>query len=273
MEIAFAAIAAALLDLWFGEPRQAHPLSYFGRLTERVATLLDRPGRRYLRGSGALLLLVVPFAALVGWLATLPSIGPLLATLILFLGLGTTGLLLHGRQLEAELSAGQLEAARARLALLVDDPPPELTCAALSRAAVRALLRQAGEGVFAVLFWFLVAGPGGVVALRLSQQLADHYGTRGIFGLPARHLLRLLQYLPERLAALTYLILGDSVSGWRRWRRHANGVSDLAATVGVAALGVEQVALPLDVGRAVGVVRYGLWGWLALILLVALAGK
>jgi len=106
----------------------------------------------------------------------------------------------------------------------------------------------------------------------------------------------LLNYLPARLTALTYALLGDAARAWRCWRRQApqwdspNAGPVMAA--GAGALGVRLGgSAPYDgaweprpelgegcdpsadsVRRAVRLVRHGVLWWLSLAWILALAG-
>jgi len=101
------------------------------------------------------------------------------------------------------LAAGDLEARE------VERLPAE----ALAPAAVTALGRRLGDGLVAPVFWYVLAGPGGLALQQASLLLARLYGgaalhdparepPAGPFALGALRLARLLQWLPARLAAL-----------------------------------------------------------------------
>ena len=89
--------------------------------------------------------------------------------------------------------------------------------------------------VFATLFWFTVLpGPAGAVLYRAAVLLADEWHAdaggadttpiaqaRAVFGGPARALLWLLDWIPARLTALSFAIVGDFEDAAYCWRTQA----------------------------------------------------
>jgi membrane protein required for beta-lactamase induction len=162
-------------------------------------------------------------------------------------------------------------------------------------AVEEAIFVQANNRIFGVIFWFLVLGPGGAWAFRVS----DLMRRRGAFeaarggdgsaaaGRRAPALLHgLLAWIPARLAAASYALAGsfeDAVGSWRvAVDSAAAGLldrsEDLLARVGRASLQpsiAAAEAATLDVATARGawrIVARAAWIWLALVALLVLAG-
>ena len=72
-------------------------------------------------------------------------------------------------------------------------------------------LVQANNELFAVLFWYLVLGPVGILAYRLIS-LAQ---TLPSVGPQATHLLSWLDWIPVRMTALLYLLVGNFQAGYQ----------------------------------------------------------
>ncbi|WJW75156.1 adenosylcobinamide-phosphate synthase CbiB [Thiohalobacter sp. IOR34] len=292
MSTALAIAAALLLDRLFGEPRRWHPLVGFGRLAGALERRWNRPPPGgVLPGLAALLLLVLPPVALAAVLQAGAAAWPV-GVLLLYLAIGQRSLEEHARTVAAALDAGDLAAARLAVGRLVSRDTAQLDADGVAGATVESVLENGNDALFGALFWFLVAGAPGVVLYRLVNTLDAMWGYRTPrflrFGRAAARLDDLLNWLPARLTALGYALLGDGRRAWRCWRAQApawkspNAGPVMAA--GAGALGVRlggparyhgdwQPRPPLgaghaphaaDIGRALGLVRQGAWLWLGL---------
>jgi adenosylcobinamide-phosphate synthase len=96
----------------------------------------------------------------------------------------------------------------------------------VSLAAVETVLKSGCRVSFGVLFWLLIAGGPGVVAYRLLATLNTLWGHATpryrYFGWPTAHLNALLEWIPARLTALSYALLGDHETAWCCWRNQAS---------------------------------------------------
>jgi adenosylcobinamide-phosphate synthase len=190
----------------------------------------------------------------------------------------------------------------------------ELSSQDVTKLAIERGLVDAYRQVFAVLFWFtMLPGPAGAVLYRAAVLLAQEWRgselgeddtpiarSRDAFGAPARKLLWLLDWVPVRLTALSFAIVGDFEDAawcWRTqphgWMRQdggaemgvviAAGAGALGIQVGgpsAATLGEPSLRAELGVGEppepevlpsAIGLVWRALILWLLVILLVTLA--
>ncbi|WP_442112791.1 adenosylcobinamide-phosphate synthase CbiB [Pseudomonas sp. NUPR-001] len=248
MSVALLTVAGVALDALLGEPRRRHPLVAFGRLAGRLEQRFNAGGCGWRsHGVTAWFLAVIPLTLLATLLSWLPYIGWLVEILALYCALGLRSLGEHVTPVAAALRAGDLEQARQRVGYLVSRETRELDETAVARAATESVLENGSDAVFAALFWFVVAGAPGVVLYRLSNTLDAMWGYRNErferFGWAAARIDDVLNYIPARLVALTYALLGKTRLALSCWRRQAplwdspNAGPVMAA--GAGALGVE----------------------------------
>ncbi len=127
---------------------------------------------------------------------------------------------------------------------------PELDVSHLSETEVISLALEraiigAHHHVFGVLFWFMMPmGPAGVVLYRLADTASQRWSEKGDFNLSeaARHFFYVLDWIPARITAMGFAIVGNfegAVYGWRyltgKW---ADSLSAVILAAGSGALGV-----------------------------------
>lgn len=302
MTTALAAIAAVLLDAWLGEPRRAHPLVGFGRMAAAIETRLNGDRRR--SGVLAWALAVLPLTGATALLAVAAQrVSPLLSAAVsaavLYLAIGHRSLHEHARPVADALEAGRLDEARAAVGRMVSRDTAALDPSQVAGAATESVLENGNDAVFGALFWFVVLGAPGAVLYRLANTLDAMWGYRTPrferFGWAAARLDDALNWLPARLTALTYAVLGQTRRAWRCWRVQApqwdspNAGPVMAAGAGAIgtrlggaapyhgvweerpALGEGAAANAASVRRALALVRRGVALWLVIGVLVAAA--
>ncbi|GMG86812.1 regulatory signaling modulator protein AmpE [Biformimicrobium ophioploci] len=79
----------------------------------------------------------------------------------------------------------------------------------------RATAYRAFERLFAVLFWFLVAGIGGALVYRLSAIYRNSHREDGL----AQRWLWLLEWLPVRVMGFSFAVVGNFAGCYEAWRR------------------------------------------------------
>lgn len=89
------------------------------------------------------------------------------------------------------------------------------------RAVLTAILLQANDRIFAVIFWFVLLGPLGAVAYRimvLLDRLAKNSGSP-FFSLTktTKELRGIFDWIPARLTALCYAVVGNFSSTFGYW--------------------------------------------------------
>ncbi|MEX6502597.1 adenosylcobinamide-phosphate synthase CbiB [Pseudomonas zhanjiangensis] len=296
MSLVLGALAGVALDLRFGEPRGWHPLVAFGRLATRLEQRFN-PGGRGWRSHGvtAWCLAVLPLTLVAALLAQLPGLGWALEVIALYAALGLRSLGEHALPVAQALRLGDLALARERVGYMVSRNTAALDATGVARAGTESVLENGSDAVFAALFWFLVAGAPGVVLYRLSNTLDAMWGYRNPrferFGWAAARIDDGLNYIPSRLVALSYALLGRTALALRCWQRQAPqwdspnagpvmaaGAGALGVSLGGAAIyhGREEQRPQLgegaeprarDIERALNLVNGGVLLWLALLLL------
>ena len=204
------------------------------------------------------------------------------------------------------LRAGDAIAAHQRLAAWRGADASAATAEEIPKLAIEKGIEDSYRHVFGTLFWFLaLPGPGGAVLYRLTVLLAAQWQgvaltplghQLAVFGRPVQRLLYWLDWIPVRLTAVTFAIVGDfedSIYCWRvqakQWPSIHEGI--LLAS-GAGALGVQIGGVMTDptgepefrpelgmgdpadadiLPSATGLVWRALLVWLAVLLLLTLA--
>ena len=168
--------------------------------------------------------------------------------LIVYLTLGFRHYSHYFTSIQLALSAGNDAAARTLLAEWARIDTVGMETSEIARIAVEKSLVTTHRNVFGVFFWFLMpVGPAGAVLYRVSEYLArawnepDHMRNEA-FGQFAAKAFYWIDWLPVRLTAVAFAVVGnfeDAIYAWRnfahRWTDEARGII-LAA--GGGAMGV-----------------------------------
>ena len=303
LNTALVMVCAVLLDRLLGEPQRFHPLAGFGWLARRVENIFyigtdTAPITRYLQGMAAVSTLLIPLLALTVMLQQLPIFGTIFSIVLLYFAIAPRSLGEHAGRVSAACANNDLPAARTAVSMMVSRDTTRLDEEGVARATVESVLENGNDAIFAALFWFAVAGAPGVLLYRLSNTLDAMWGYRNqrynYFGWAAARLDDVMNYLPARLTALSYALLGHTRSALRCWRLQAPtwdspnagpvmaaGAGALQVQLGGTAvyhghiekrpqLGCGKTAAAADIMRAVQLVRRTLYVWLIAITFGAL---
>jgi len=296
-------LCAVLLDHLLGEPRRFHPLVGFGWLARRVEEIFyvginAIPFTRYMQGLAAVCVLLIPLVALAALLQHAAVYGALFSIMMLYIAIAPRSLREHAERVAQAFSINDLPAARQAVGMMVSRDTSQLDESGVARATVESVLENGNDAIFAALFWFAVAGAPGVVLYRLSNTLDAMWGYRNErynhFGWAAARLDDVLNFIPARLTALSYALIGHTRSALQCWRQQAAawespnagpvmaaGAGALCVQVGGAAiyhgqveqrpaLGCGMATEAADILRAVRLVRHTLYLWLGVIVSIAL---
>ncbi len=299
------AIAAVVLDFIFGEPRRYHPLVGFGFLASKLEASLNAPMKQKLAtqrvvGALALVFLLAPFTLLAYWLCKSPTASNTVCSLVantvlLYFAIGHKSLHQHARAVSSALNHDDEDLAKIAASYMVSrdssaiEPIP---------ATVESVLENGNDGVFGALFWFFIAGGAGALLFRLANTMDAMWGYKTprfyYFGWAAARFDDALNYIPARLTAITYALLGNTKLALVCWKTQAPtwdspnagpvmsaGAGALNLKLGGAAryfgewherpvLGAGNPPVLNDIERALALIRHGVIMWLVIFLIITL---
>jgi adenosylcobinamide-phosphate synthase len=298
-QVAVLLTAGVLLDLLLGEARRFHPLVGFGNLANALERRFNCGRWRLGRGGCAWLLAVVPLVAVSA--GACAAFGLAAHALLLYFCIGLRSLREHNLPIADALQAGKLADARRLTARIVSRDTAHASEADLAKASAESLLENGNDAVFGTLFWFAVAGGPGALLFRLANTLDAMWGYRTArwreYGCAAARIDDVLNFIPARLTAISYVLLAPTLAGkrraWHCWRTQApawsspnagpvmaSGAGALGVALGGAAvydgqieqrppLGAGAQARAADIGRAWQLVARTTALWLACALAAA----
>lgn len=230
MATALTVLVACLLDHWLGEPKKYHPLVQFGDWANRLETRINtRASSQCFQllcvGTIAVFCLVIPCVLAAILLSRIPVFGQLLACFGLYLAIGRRSLIEHAEAVKNALQDENMALARINLSRMVSRDTRHSNPQEISAGAIESVLENGNDALFAAIFWFIVAGLPGVVLYRLSNTLDAMWGYKNqrfnCFGRFAARLDDVLNWVPARLTAFGYSLVGQTKPGIQCWRDQA----------------------------------------------------
>lgn len=236
-------------------PWRQHVESVLARLARRIAGWYDDGSA----GMGRVAwLVVIAVAGLATWLAHvfLLALHPLLAfafdTLVLYLLFGFRW---HEKQysdIHLALGTGRIDDARISLTAWRGTHHEGAGSAEIARLSIEHALVTGHRAVFGPLLWFLILpGPVGAVVYRIAAHLAREWNAQapaGAFGVFARRAFEIIDWVPVRVTAIAFAVIGNFEEAMECWRTQAMLWHDRAAGILIAsgggALGV-RLGLPV----------------------------
>jgi len=257
----FLALAAALLLEQMWPLRRNHLLQLW---FIRWANVLEHRcnAGEYRQGAAAWLIAVLPLL-LVVWVVQflLYSVHPVLAwawnIAVLYLTMGFRQFSHYFTEILQCLRLGELDAARDYLGRWRGEPVADYTGEQVARVAIEQGLAGSHRHVLGPVAWFVVLGPAGALLYRCAVVLGDKWAERNdpelaVFGRFAGDALYWIDWIPARLTAASFAIVGnfeDAVYCWRTQARTWSGHAGIILASGAGALGVRLGdALPLSGG-------------------------
>jgi adenosylcobinamide-phosphate synthase len=238
-------LAALILDAVIGDPPALwrllpHPVVMIGRLIGFLDHKLNRErrsgGDRRLRGAlvaAGMLAAAIVLGTLVTELRRRWAWGWAVEAVLIWTLLAQRSLFDHVRAVAVALDRGGLAAGRWAVSRIVGRDPQSLDEFGVARAAIESCAENFADGVVAPVFWYVLFGFPGLLALKTVNTLDSMIGhldeQHRDFGMASARLDDALNLLPARLAGLllvaatAFVPKGRPLAAWRvLWRDHAN---------------------------------------------------
>jgi len=304
----FSLVVALLLEQLRPLPYQQFVRGPLARLADFLEGRFNAGDRKH--GVLAWSLAVVGLTLTAGLVfAVLYKLNPLLAwawnVFVLYLTMGFRQFSHYYTDIQLALRMGDVPHARQLLAEWRGRPADGLSSSDIARLSIEEALAASHRHVFGVLVWFvLLPGPCGAVLYRAAAFFSEHWGKNGAqrvgvelgdFGIFAQQAFAMIDWLPLRVTAAGFAIVGDFEDAIYCWRTQADKWPDdglgVVLASGAGALGVRlgmpvveagEIADRAEIGTgdeadvdfmqsAVGLVWRALVLWLLLLLLLGLA--
>jgi adenosylcobinamide-phosphate synthase len=268
-------------------PNALHPVAWLGSAAGALIARAPLGPKWRALLAGATIALLVPASvfllarAALSALAPLPAARAALEVLMLYASVCLFSLLGAARDVRSALEQGDLPLGRSRLTALCSREPSTLDAVGVANGTIASLAENLTDAVVAPLCALLLFGVEGALAYRAINTLDAMIGYRGRYewlGKAAARLDDFVNLIPARLAALSLLAAGVSVSGVSLgrgirtcWRDRSltpspNGGHPMAMTAGLLGVRIDkpdayalgrELALPQphDVARAIVLVR------------------
>ena len=228
MSVFFACLVALVLNLSHRLPLWLTPKTYVIGWAQRLEAHFNTPAGRAWRSHGATawLIVITPFVALL-WLAEqLPYLGWVIDVLVLCWALELGSIKTRVIALIAALKNDDLTAAKQQLEPVVAQRLDALDQQGVAKVSTEWVLKDGVYTVLAVLFWFVIFGPMGAAIYRLSHGLNRLWGHRDQrfirFGWASAKLFEALAFIPTRVAAFSFALLGKTRLAFACWREQAS---------------------------------------------------
>ena len=226
MGFAGAMVVAMAMDALLGWPdrlfaRIRHPVVWLGRLVAALDAHVNRESdplaaRRV--GGIAAALIVILLAAGIGLAVRrlMPSglTGAVLTGIVAWPFIAFRSLYDHVAAVRDPLRAGDVDAARKAVSMIVGRDPDKLDEAGIARAAIESLAENASDGIVAPVFWGVLFGLPGIIGYKAVNTLDSMIGHRSprheAFGWAAARIDDIANFIPARLTGLLFALLAGS---------------------------------------------------------------
>ncbi|MFN4340720.1 MAG: CobD/CbiB family protein [Azonexus sp.] len=238
---------------------QLQPLDYRRIVAEPLAAWADFVESQFNAGAYrhgvlawcvAVLLPVVLVGVVYGGLYALNPVFALLMNVgVLYLTMGFRQFSHHYTEIQMALREEDLPRARQLLEAWQGRSAYNLGSGDIARLSIEGALAASHRHVFAVLLWFvLLPGPCGAVLYRLALIVRERWATKGgesgkDFATFSAQSFSIIDWLPVRVTAAAFAIVGDFEDAAYCWRTQADAWPDrdlgIVLAAGAGALGVQ----------------------------------
>ena len=257
--IAFA--AGFLLDQLFGDPYfLPHPIRGIGWIITKLEKWLRGDPTAQRRQGRILVLLVL---VITGCISTVilfgaylihPRLGVVIESIMTYQILAARCLQVESGKVWKQLKAGDLQAARTAVSMIVGRDTENLSAEGVAKAAIETVAENTSDGVIAPMLYTALGGPvlGFLYkAVNTMDSMVGYKNEKYLhFGRAAAKLDDVVNYLPSRISALLMIgaafLSGSEYHGrqaWQIWRRdsrkHASPNSAQTESVCAGALGIQ----------------------------------
>lgn len=207
---------------------------------------------------------------------------------VLVFCIGVRGLNIQVDQYVTALRRGDPEGAYLHVREILVDAPPA-NPAQTNRLLIQNILIRNNERLLAILFWFVLLGPAGAFMYRSTTQLKGLEGDeREGFLEAVLRLQAILDWVPARITAVCYAVIGSFVDAIHNWRTQADMWGEdlrtrnqgVLVASGMGALRLEDATAQEEdlelfcerIEDAQAMVRRTVIAWLAVFALLTIAG-
>jgi len=221
-----AMVVAMAMDALLGWPdhllaRIGHPVIWLGKLIAALDRLWNRSSdtsfQRRTAGAASAMIVIILAAGLGSVVQRLiPSglVGTTLFGILAWPLIAFRALYDHVAAVRDCLRAGNIEAARRAVSMIVGRDPQQLDEAGIARAAIESLAENASDGVVAPVLWGVLLGLPGIIGYKAINTLDSMIGHRNerhrAFGWGAARIDDAANFIPARLTALLFALLAGS---------------------------------------------------------------
>ena len=216
---------AMVLDALIGWPdslfaRIGHPVTWLGHLIDELDLRWNREADfallRRAAGVAAALIVIVVASGLAGLVQVRLASG---WNHVFFIGVlawpfvALRSLYDHVSAVAGPLAAGDVEAARGAVSMIVGRDPAQLDEAGIARAAIESLAENTSDGIVAPVFWGVLFGLPGIAGYKAINTLDSMIGHRSerheYFGWAAARLDDVANFVPARLTGAMFALVGS----------------------------------------------------------------